>query len=215
MKKNNIFISVCVGLALLLSIVAVTSLDRKNTPGSTVEATESASTLKSSLISNKLHFNLGINKQALEFFMQNEEYAKPLENKIGRSLEKSSINIQFYDFKRTTEKTLETNNLEEYSNFAKGVIKTPEGNFNFQGHGDLYLVKLESGEVIYQSTIDGNFKNKKSDENFSISMRYNPNTEDIDISFVSGLIGDSAILSFGTPFISDAEFNEIADKIRQ
>lgn len=167
-------------------------------------------------IDKKLHFNLGIDTHVLEFFeRENKSIAEANTKKMGNGLEKSSINVHFFDFKNTEGTTLAEKNYEEFDAKTKGVIKTPEGNFNFESDGYLHVVKLSDEQTIYSGRFKGNFKNKQTEEAFFLTMRFNPETEQIDVSFTSGVIGDNAILSFGKSFITDAQFNEIEETIRR
>ena len=164
----------------------------------------------------KLHFNLGINTETLDFINNNyQEISEANQTKIGKTIEKSSINIQFFDVEKASENSLLEDDFDVYSTKTKGVIKTTEGNFNFEGSGDLYRVALSNNEIIYSSHLSGSFKNKKAEEEFTISMRYNPSTEQIDINFVSGVLGDSAILPFGKAFLTESQAIEIEEIIRK
>lgn len=167
-------------------------------------------------IDKELHFNLGIDTHVLEFFeRENKSIGEANTNKMGFGLEKSSMNVYFFDFKNIEATTLAEKNYEEFDAKTKGVMRTPEGNFNFESDGYLHVVKLSDEQTIYSGRFKGNFKNKQTEEAFFLTMRFNPETEQIDVSFTSGVIGDNAILSFGKSFITDAQFNEIEETIRR
>lgn len=155
---------------------------------------------------NDLHFNLKVNTEYLRLLnSSNQELVEGNNNKFGGDLGKSSINIHVEDLKllQTTSKK------EEYEANTKGVIKSITGNYNFNGSGMLYKIKLSTGEWVYSGSFEGTFKNKSNEENFLITIRYNPDTEESDIVFVSGLLGNTGILPFGQPFIMEDELAEI------
>lgn len=155
---------------------------------------------------DKIHLNLDVNEEYLDLVnTQSEELSQGTENKFGGNGKNSSINVHFTDFKPF--EVIE--GRESYEGFTKGVIKTPDGNFNFNGEGLIYKVKLQNGEWIYSGSFEGGFKNKIKDETFTISIRYNSETEESDITFVSGLLGDTGILPFGQPFLFQEEIEEI------
>lgn len=135
----------------------------------------------------------------------NQELVEGNNNKFGGDLGKSSINIHVEDLKLLQM----TSKKEEYEANTKGVIKSITGNYNFNGSGMLYKIKLSNGEWVYSGSFEGIFKNKSNEENFVITIRYNPDTEESDIVFVSGLLGNTGILPFGQPFIMEDELAEI------
>lgn len=157
-------------------------------------------------IPKNLHFNLKVNTEYLELINNSsQELVEGNSNKFGGDLGKSSINIHIKDFRILQT----TNNKEEYEASTKGVIKSITGNYNFNGTGMMYKIKLSTGEWVYSGSFEGTFKNKSNEENFVITIRYNPNTEESDIVFASGLLGNTGILPFGQPFIMEEELAEI------
>jgi len=160
----------------------------------------------------KIHLNLNVNEEYLALVSnQSEGMAEGNQEKFGKDINKSSINVHFTDFKSI----LTQENREDFEVSTKGVIKSPNGNFNFTGQGFVYKVKLSNGEWIYSGSFEGSFKNKVKDETFTISMRHNSETKESDVVFVSGVIGDSGVLPFGKPFLFEDELAEIEDIIRQ
>lgn len=156
------------------------------------------------------HFNLQINSEYLAMLKnKNQELVAGNNQKFGGDMSKSSINLHV----EVPNATYADNNRKEYQATTKGVVKSISGNFNFNGIGTLHKIRLSNGEWIYSGMFEGNFKNRKDEETFTLTLRYNPETEESDVVFVSGLLGNTGILPFGQPFLMEEELDEIQNTV--
>ncbi|KAA0957598.1 hypothetical protein ACQKDD_17840 [Planococcus kocurii] len=160
----------------------------------------------------KLLFNLNLNETYYDLVIASGgELGKGNANKFGGDIKKSSINISVDNM----ELVEENENKKLYNANTSGVIKSPTGNFNFSGKGEIYKVKLSTGDWVYSGSFEGDFKNKATNETFTISMRHNIDSGEVDVVFVSGVLGDTGVLPFGKPFLLDDKIIEIEETIRQ
>lgn len=156
----------------------------------------------------QLHFNLKLNEDYLKLVeRKSPELSKGNANKFGGDITKSSLDVQFFDIVEIEKKE---NNIS-YESQIKGVIKTSSGNFNFKGDGDLNELTLSDGSQLFVGNYEAIIKNKQGENILTLSLRYDPNTEEIDIVVVSGVVGDTGILPFGQPFLLDDKLNEITE----
>lgn len=158
----------------------------------------------------KILLNLDLNEYYMNLISEkSSELSKGNGEKFGKDILKSKLNIQIYDFQLTEELA----KREHYEAKVKGVIKAPTGNFNFEGDGDINKVMLDSNKEIYSGSFKGNVKNIKGDDVVTISFRYNPKTKESDVTVVSGFVGDTGILPFGSPFLYEEDLVEIREII--
>lgn len=183
-------------------------MKRKYLMGIAIVAIISVSILLGFEKKEKYHFNVDVNKEYLDLIQtQSPNLLEEGNNKFGGDLSKSSLNVHFTDFEEAIR--INENTFKQDSNF-KGVVKTISGNFNFSGSGTMYTFELSNGELIKVGEYKGDIKNKKSDDTFTLSIRFNPKTDEVDIVGVSGLAGDGlATLPFGNPFLYDNDLDEI------
>lgn len=155
---------------------------------------------------DKYNFSLKLNEEYLNLVnSKSSELSKGNNEKFGGDISKSSIDVQLFDLEETVK---EEKNIE-YSSGFKGVIKTLNGNFAFEGAGYLNKFTISEDREIYTGNYEGKIKNKKGTDTLTLSLRFDPETEETDIVVVSGVMGDTGILPFGQPFLFDKELNEI------
>ena len=175
-----------------------------------VNANKNEATVKVDMQAKKLHLNLPVNNEYLTMLNNNnQELVAGNNQKFGGDLSKSSINLHIEDLNAT----YEDNNRVEYEATTKGVVKAISGNYNFNGTGTLHKVRLSNGEWIYSGMFVGSINNQKGEETFTLTLRYNPTTDESDVVFVSGLLGNTGILPFGQPFLMEEKLVEIQNII--
>lgn len=157
----------------------------------------------------KLHFNLSLNEEYLDMVQsKNSDFKKDTDEKFGSNTKETKINLSIDNIVEVKSFSDFTENTAD----AKGVIKTPSGNFAFRSTGLLYKMILSDNKTIYYGDFQGTINNKVKEDVVNISMRYNPDTEETDISFVSGIVYETAILPFGNPFLFDDDLDLIVEK---
>lgn len=158
----------------------------------------------------KIHLNLDLNEEYLNLVSEkSEKLVEGNDEKFGKDTKKSKIDLQITDLSEVQSHS----NFIEYNTNLKGHIKTPSGNFNFTGTGELFLTQIFEDKWIYTGSYVGTIKNKKGEETLNISLRYDPETKESDVVVVSGVVYESGILPFGKPFLFDKDLNEI-DRIK-
>lgn len=160
----------------------------------------------------KILVNTDINERYLESFkVNNEELVKENDRKFGKDINKSSLNIQVFNLVEVENKT----DITFYDAEIKGVIKSPTGNFNIKGTGDLQKLKLSNEKWIYNGDFEGEVINKIGTDTVTLSFLYDPETKETSIGLTSGLLGDIALLPFGQSFLSKQEIIELDEIIRK
>ncbi|MEZ7171726.1 hypothetical protein [Sporosarcina sp. OR05] len=177
--------------------------------GTTNEKTQKANATKNEdhveMEANKLHFNLSVNNEYLTMLHnRNQELVAGNKEKFGEDMSKSSIDLHV-DLKTT----YANDEREEYEAAVKGVVKSVAGDNNFNGAGTLHKVKLSNNEWIYSGSFEGTSTTQNGEETFMLTLRYNPATEESDVVFTSGLLGNTGILPFGQPFLMEDQLDEI------
>ncbi|CAM5219052.1 hypothetical protein UACE39S_03210 [Ureibacillus acetophenoni] len=108
----------------------------------------------------------------------------------------------------------ETGLSKEYSKYEevevnlKGNIHTSTKTFPFDGNGIIQKINLKNQDV-YWGFIDIDIKNRGGKEEGVLTIRYRPETDDVDISITSGEVPVTGLMSFGKIFLSEDEIFEI------
>ena len=150
----------------------------------------------------KIKLDANANVEALKV-LANNPILEENEKKFNNLEKKSNVKIQL---------TLDngqkiTDELTDFKANVKGNFKLDKA-YPFEGDGNLQLYKFDNREVYY-GAIDLNMKNVKGNDEGVISLRYEPATDKLDISITSGAMGDTAMIPFGTPFLTIEDLNKI------
>ncbi|WP_128103073.1 hypothetical protein [Paenibacillus sp. DCT19] len=70
------------------------------------------------------------------------------------------------------------------------------------------MVKFDDREVYY-GTIDIEMKSLLGSDQGNLSLRYEPKTDNLDISLTSGNMDTSAMIPFGKPFLTWDDLDKI------
>lgn len=92
---------------------------------------------------------------------------------------------------------------------VKGRVINGRDSFPFNGADELYLVKLNKDREVFFGNIKININHKTGDDIGIISLRYEPQNEQADLSITSGPMSNTAMLPFGNFFITFEELNFI------
>ncbi|MDT3426636.1 hypothetical protein J2Z22_002162 [Paenibacillus forsythiae] len=155
--------------------------------------------------STKFNLKADANTQALEnlkenpVFQSNEKKFKNLDKKAKVLIDLSLRNKQ---------EVKENYDLLDASITGNIILDKA---YPFTGEGQLSLISFDNRSVYYGS-IDINMRTPLGDDFGSLSMRYEPGTNQLDISVTSGDINDSAMIPFGTPFLTWDDLEKV-DKI--
>ncbi|CAH1192409.1 hypothetical protein [Paenibacillus sp. JJ-223] len=155
----------------------------------------------------KIKLDANVNVQALQA-LANNPILEENEKKFNKLEKKANIKLQLT---LDSGKEISTS-LSDYKVSIKGNIKLDQA-YPFEGEGDLQLYRFDNREVYY-GAIDVNMKNVKGNDEGVVSLRYEPQTEKLDISVTSGAMGDTAMIPFGTPFLTIDDLTKI-DTIKE
>ncbi|MFS1518659.1 hypothetical protein V1503_19675 [Bacillus sp. SCS-151] len=156
-------------------------------------------------------FKLDVNNQVLDFL---EKESNPVieknEKKFGKKENEPNLKL---DLEIVNDETEVFDSFKIIGAKVKGSIKTLESTFPFDGEGDLNLISFNDREIYYGS-VGIKIKNKSVEEEGALSIRLDPETNEVDVTITSGVIGDTAMLPFGTLFLTNEDLDAIDAIIR-
>ncbi|MDX8360123.1 hypothetical protein [Cytobacillus sp. IB215316] len=156
-------------------------------------------------------FKLDINNQVLDFL---EKDSNPIieknEKKFGKKVNEPNLKL---DLEIVNDETEVFDSFSIVGAIVNGNIKTLEGTFPFNGEGDLNLISFDNREIYYGS-VEITIKNKSVEEYGMLSIRLDPETNEVDVTITSGVIGDTAMLPFGALFLTNEDLDAIDAIIR-
>ncbi|WP_227394375.1 hypothetical protein [Jeotgalibacillus aurantiacus] len=157
----------------------------------------------------KMQFELDLNMEYLQMVLDNSPLlSEKNDEKLGTDLEGTQLEIEFNNFITL----IESQNGSLYETEVEGTILSTDGNFDLNGNGEMYKVQLDDGSTIYEGSYKGDINTKAGEDTFNLTLRYNPDTEEIDIVITSGVIYETAILPFGTPFLLQPALDDLYKK---
>lgn len=137
-------------------------------------------------------------KEENELVAQNEK-------KLGRSLEKSFINLKISDI---LEVSVE-GDVKKFEARADGVMHTDSGNYNFKTEGVMEEITLSSGKKLLNGSFEGEIVNKKGEDFINLNLLRDLETKKTYVNVTNGYMGDTAAIPFGTTTVTIEEIAEM------
>jgi len=154
--------------------------------------------------------NLDSNKIIMEQFKNNPIMKKNV-TKFGLDNKNAKLTLQL-NIKK--EPLVQKNSVKIMETDINGVIHIADKSFLFNGDKEIYLISFDSREIYY-GNIPINIKNNNGFEEGVLSLRYEPNIDNIDITITSGAVGDNAMIPFGELFLTHEDLKKIDQKLIQ
>ncbi len=150
-------------------------------------------------------FNVKSNDMLLDQF-KNNDLTVENDAKFGKGKEaqlKIDINLE-KDEDVSTEKSI-------YHGSISGKLKLKEEKifYDFSGSDDFLKITFDN-RTVYIGNVSVQMQNKKtSSEEAVFGIRFEPETNKIDVAVTSGAVGETAFLPFGEAFLSIEDWNKI------
>jgi hypothetical protein len=157
---------------------------------------------------------LELDKEVMDYLASTESpIINGNDNKFGKT-SPSSTRLHM-DFK-VAETLYDSNKVKIVKVNVKGQLINAQDSFPFEGNDEIYLVRINQDREIFVGNVKIDIKNAKEQELGVISIRYEPKTQQADVSLTSGPMSNSGMIAFGKLFITHEEqemINSVLGKI--
>lgn len=154
-------------------------------------------------------FTVDIDKEAIdELQLQSNPLVGMNEKKFEKQLDKSKLDLNINYLEES---------LRDYSSFTDrdakvtGNIKGLDRTYRFTGEGNVSIYEIDNMKVHYGKIYITLLGVKQGEEEGLMSFIFDENSDKIDVSITTGLVGNNAFLPFGKPFLYDHHYDMIEE----